>query len=315
MTTWCKMLCVCPLILLLCSAAGGDEQTADKNVRVANATFTTLAEAHAAKDHKALANLFTPQGEFVDGEGNVFQGRDAISGEFRALFERNTRSTLKVTAESAREISPGVLSVDGVATITGRAESSPDHIDFAALLIKQSDGKWLLASIRSEGERAADTPHAHLKRLEWLIGDWIDESAESTMHTTTHWSADGQFLISEFSIRVVGSTVMKGTQRIGWDASLEQFRSWVFDSEGGYAEGIWTEHEDHWTVSSTGVRPGGEDCSATHTYEPDGPDAYLFSVTDRLVDDEELPDFTAHVVRTPPEPETAAKVEPASKAK
>ena len=101
-------------------------------------------------------------------------------------------------------------------------------VDFAALLVKQADGRWLLASIRSDGERSLRTPHARLKVLEWLIGEWVDESDESTMHSKTRWSDDGHFIITDFTIRVVGRKVMNITQRIGWDGSLEKFKSWVF---------------------------------------------------------------------------------------
>lgn len=319
MKPWSRTLCAFPLILLLCplilvlySGARGEEQTAEENLEVVTRAFANLILEYDARDAKALADLFTPQGEFVDAEGNIFQGRDAISREFTALFEINPYNSLNITTESVREISPGVLSVDSVATIAGSKDPEPDKVDFAAVVVKQADGRWLLASIRSAGEGNLDTPHARLKQLEWLIGDWVDESDESTMHTSTRWSADGQFLLTEFSIRVARKTVLQGTQRIGWDGSLEKFRSWVFDSEGGYADGIWTDNDDHWTVSATGVRPGGEACSATQTYEPDGPDAYLFSVTDRIVDGEELPDFTAHVVRTPPKPEGAGKLDSAT---
>jgi len=112
---------------------------------------------------------------------------------------------------------------------------------------------------------------------------------------------------------MAGRRVMNGTQRIGWDGSLGKFKSWVFDSEGGHGEGIWTEIDDRWIVKATGVRPDGNAYSATHIYEPQGPEAYRFTVTDRIVGNETEPDlnetepdFTAQVVRKPPEPETAS---------
>jgi hypothetical protein len=58
-------------------------------------------------------------------------------------------------------------------------------------------------------------------------------------------------------------------------------------------------------VKATGVRPDGDACSATQTYEPRGADSYLFMVTDRIIGDETAPDFTATVVRKPPAPEKA----------
>ncbi len=227
---------------------------------------------------------------------------------------------IEIAADDIREISPGVLSVDCTATFSategkpaaGRKETVT--VDFAGLVVKQADGNWLLASIRSEGERSLRSPHARLKALEWMIGEWVDESDESTMHTNTRWSDDGHFILTDFSIYVARHKVMNGTQRIGWDGSLEKFKSWVFDSEGGHAEGIWTEIDDRWIVKSTGVRPDGDVCSATQAYERKGSDSYLFTVTDRIVGDETAPDFSSHVVRKPPEPEKAsAAAEPRRK--
>ena len=34
-----------------------------------------------------------------------------------------------------------------------------------------------------------------------------------------------------------GMPVLSGTQRIGWDPLNRQFKTWIFDSEGGHAEG------------------------------------------------------------------------------
>jgi uncharacterized protein (TIGR02246 family) len=314
--TKCKVLCASVLVLISCSRAPSDDKApdkdagavdkaADKDLHAVDEALASLAEALNARKPKAIAELFTPTGEFIDADDNVFDSHEAIAGEFTALFEINPKDTVKLAAEEIREISAGILSVDCVATFSGTGDSEAEDIDFSAVLVKQPDGRWLLASIRSEGEGDLRTPHARLKQLEWLIGEWIDESDESTMRTTTRWSDDGQFILTEFTIHVAGRRVMNGTQRIGWDGSLGKFKSWVFDSEGGHGEGIWTEIDDRWSVKATGVLPDGDAYSATHTYEPQGPEAYQFSVTDRIVGNETEPDFSVLVVRKPPDPETA----------
>jgi uncharacterized protein (TIGR02246 family) len=182
------MLCSGLLVLLICTGAPSDDKTPDKNAEAVGKAFASLAKAYNARDPKALAEMFTPNGEFIDADENVFQGRDAIAREFTALFEINPKNSVEIVADDIREISPGVLSVDCEATMS-IAEGKPAAgtketagaketvmVDFVALLVKQADGRWLLASIRSEGERSLSTPHARLKQLEWLIGDWVDES-------------------------------------------------------------------------------------------------------------------------------------------
>jgi uncharacterized protein (TIGR02246 family) len=302
-----EILCAaCLVVLVLAAAASSDDKPSDKNTESVGKALASLAVSYSARDARALAENFTLKGEFIDAEGNVFEGRDAIAREFTALFEINPRNSAAMAAEAIREISPGILSVDAVATFSGDKGSEPIKVDFAALVVGQAGGHWLLASVRSKGERSLRTPHARLNQLEWLIGDWVDESDESTVQTSARWSDDGNFILTSFTIQAAGRKVMRGTQRIGWDASLDKFRSWVFDSEGGHGQGVWTEIDDRWIVKSSGVRSDGDAYSATQTYEQKGPDAYLFSVTDRIVGDESEPDFTSRVVRKPPDPAAAA---------
>ena len=74
---------------------------------------------------------------------------------------------------------------------------------------------------------------------------------------------------------VQGKPVMSVTQRIGWDPLARQFRSWEFDSEGGFGEGRWSRDGERWVVKHTGVRPEGTTASATNimTQEPPRPGA------------------------------------------
>lgn len=311
MKTRCEIVFACLFVLVICADAHSDDKQVDKNVETISTALAALGKAYNARDPRAIAELFTPKGEFIDADDNVFDTHEAIAGEFAALFEVNsTKNSVEIGAEEIREISPGILSVDCVATFSDTEgadeDKETDDVDFSALLVKQSDGGWLFASIRSEGEGNVRTPHARLKRLEWLIGEWVDESNESTMHTRTRWSDDGNFILTDFSLKVAGSSLMTGTQRIGWNASLGKFKSWVFDSEGGFAEGLWTDLDDRWVVHASGVRPDGDVGSATHIYEPKSPDSFLFSVVDRIVGDEAQPDFTSRVVRKPPEPAKSA---------
>ena len=297
------------------SAPVADPKAAAPAADPVGKTLAALGAAYNARDAKAISGLFSPTGEFIDGEGNIFHGREAIAREFEALFEINPTSNIKLTSHDVREISTGLFAADCVVQLSAGAKvesTEPVQIEFSALVVRQADGSWLLASVRSEGEESLQTPHAHLARLAWLVGEWVDESSESTMHTNTRWSEDGNFLLTDFTVHIAGRKAMSGTQRIGWDASLEQFRSWVFDSEGGFATGLWTELEDRWVVKASGARPDGLTGSGTQTYQP-SPNGYTFMMTDRVVGDQAMPDFVSHIVRKPPEPARTAAAKPADR--
>ena len=107
------------------------------------------------------------------------------------------------------------------------------------------------------------TNYERLKPLEWMIGDWIDESHESVVLTSCHWTASKNYILQEIKVRMRGRDAMDLSQRIGWDPLTKQIKSWVFDSEGGYGESIWTPDGDRWLVKATAVRRDGVTASAT----------------------------------------------------
>jgi hypothetical protein len=57
---------------------------------------------------------------------------------------------------------------------------------------------------------------------------------------------------------------MQGTQVIGWDAAQKRVRSWVFDSSGGFAEGLWTQDGERWIVKSNGTLVDGGKTSSVN---------------------------------------------------
>ena len=123
-----------------------------------------------------------------------------------------------------------------------------------------------------------------------MVGEWVDEASESVVRVHCGWSEDGNFLIRSFTVKRQGKTVMSVTQRIGWDPVARQFRSWEFDSEGGFGEGKWSRDGDRWVVKHTGVRPEGTTASATNIMSRVRPDLVRWVSTDRVIGDESLPD-------------------------
>ncbi len=80
-------------------------------------------------------------------------------------------------------------------------------------------------------------------------------------------------------------------QVIGWDADAEKFRSWVFDSAGGFANGEWSKEGDRWIVKSAGVLFGGQKSSAVRIITPIDNDSFTLEAFDREVGGELLPDI------------------------
>ena len=51
------------------------------------------------------------------------------------------------------------------------------------------DGQWLIDRV-SEVEVSPPPPsnYEHLKELEWMVGKWVDQDEEATVHTECDWT-------------------------------------------------------------------------------------------------------------------------------
>src|SRR5262245_34434078 len=168
-----------------------------------------FSAAFAKRDAKALAAMFTPQAEYIDSDGVVFHGREAIEAEFAANMAVRPAGELDIEIISIRPIADGVVVEDGVSTFRPKDEGIGSQTRYTATHVKQSDGKWLMASVR-ELESPEVTPHDRLKALEWLQGRWRQESDGSVVDTEWKWSEDGNFLLSEFASTQANGETMKG---------------------------------------------------------------------------------------------------------
>lgn len=291
------------------SAAPLDAATAEKVVAESTSKYTEL---FARQDAAAMAALFTPEAEYVDSDGTVFHGREVIQAELAATFAEQPKGTLEIEVVSIRPIADGVIVEEGGSTFRPEDDGPIVQSRYVALHARQADGTWLLAGVR-ELAAAELTPHERLKSLTWLVGDWREEVAGGITKTSWKWSDDGVALLAAFTVRDAEGEARSGTHRVGWDAERKQFRSWIFDSTGGFADGWWSPGVDGtWSVRLIGVDADGERITATLTYAGDGPDKLTISQHDRTRGGEGLPAVETRVVRAPPVPGNAA---PASEAK
>jgi uncharacterized protein (TIGR02246 family) len=227
----------------------------------------SFVRAYEAGDAKAVAEHFTTDAEFVDETGTVFEGREAIEASMKDFFAESPVCKLQINSDSVRTLSPGVVVQDGSTVITRGEESAPCECQYTTVYAKV-DGKWLIASVRDRAPRDLREHSVHLQQLGWLKGDWIDEGDDSIVNFSCEAVDNGNFLMRKFTIVIGGEEAMSGTQRIGWDPLTGKLRTWIFDSEGAYGEGLWhhDEENDRWVLKTTGVTADGETASSTSLY-------------------------------------------------
>jgi uncharacterized protein (TIGR02246 family) len=270
----------------------------EKAIRQVVEQFT---KAYNAGDAQAVAKLFAPDAEMADDEGRGAQGRESIQEIFANLFKEHPKTHIEIEIESIRFVGPAVAIEDGMTTVVHAADESASRSRYEVVHVKL-DGKWQMASARDLPDEPLSSEE-QLRQLEWLVGDWVDESPESLIVTSYHWTDNRQFIVGEFQVQIKGRPAMSGSHRIGWDPAEQKIRSWVFDSEGGFGQGLWTRKENSWIVKMTGVTRDGKTASATNVTTKISKDRMTWLSRDRIVGDEVLPDIDEiPIVRKPPQP-------------
>jgi len=143
------------------------------------------------------------------------------------------------------------------------------------------EGNWTIDTIGDVGLPVAQRNTEKMKELQWMVGQWVDEDENATIETTCSWTPNKAFLRRSFKVAVRNRVDMAGIQVIGWDPDAKTFRSWVFDSAGGFANDEWSKEGDRWIVESAGVLFGGQKSSAVRIITPVNDDSFTLEAVHR----------------------------------
>ena len=239
------------------------------------------------RERQSRREPVSPEAQVIDKDGTTSQGRDAIEKTFAAIFADSPKGRIRVDVDSIRFIGSALAVETGRATVAETGSGTPDATRYTAVHIRSRSGQWMMGFVRDTPETEL-TNSDRLKALEWMIGDWIDESPESIVMTSCKWSDNKNFILQDVHVRMRGRDAMHLTQRIGWDPLTKQIKAWVFDSQGGYGESLWTRDGNRWLAKATAVRRDGTTASMTNIFTPTGKDSYTWRSTDRVVGGEVL---------------------------
>ncbi|HEY4308925.1 MAG TPA: SgcJ/EcaC family oxidoreductase [Pirellulales bacterium] len=289
-------LCLLTMALLTVAtsvSAAEDDQAA----AVRKSAGRMVASFNAGKADEVAA-VFLPKGELIDEQGTVFQGPQEIKDLLGAFFKKFPAAKLAVDTESIRLVGPVAIE-EGARTMTTADGAEKSHFRYIAVWSKGTKD-WQLASFRDFADDPLPTPHESLEPLSRLVGDWINEGADGKVTISYRWSDDQNYLLGEFETTPASGTPRKSSQRIGWDPSVGRIRSWLFDTDGGFAEGNWTVVDDGIVIKSSSVNPDGTTASATMNVIWKDRDHYSIEGTDRIVGNTLEEDFELTVTRRAP---------------
>lgn len=286
---------VCALLITRCVAAQDTARSADE--QAVRAAVTAYVDAFNAHDADALAALWEPGAIYVDrNTGERLEGREAIQKDFAALFGGQPKVSLTGKVDTVDFVT------DDVATAEGRAavflpDNEPNETSFTATLVRHGKN-WLIHSVRESDVAVPPSAHKALEQLVWLLGDWVDHSGPMRVDTSVKWSPGEAFLIRSFVVQDADGPVQQGTQVIGWDPRSHEIRSWTFNSDGSFGDGVWTKTGDNWLVQSTQTLSDGAAASGTYVITPVDEDAMTIQLVDHEIDGQPQPaSETVTVVR------------------
>ena len=263
--------------------------TTAQDIAGINRVMRSYLEAFNRHDPAALASHWSATGENVDlDSGETTAGRDAVHEVFAALFEQDAGATIDIDVAAIRPLRDDVAVVDGVSRISF-TDAPPSSSRFSAVLVREN-GNWVLDTVRestashpSTAEAVGQAPARPLDAMAWLVGSWEDVSEGVTASTHCFWSTNRAFLIRTHVVSseavqeqrpLPGDSRIPGllsanaagsreiTEIIGWDPDRGQIRSWLFTSDGRFAEGAWSRDGNAWTLR---LENAAGDCHCTLT--------------------------------------------------
>lgn len=277
-------------LLLGQAPAMADETVPTGDAQEIEDEVAAYVEAFNAKDAEALSQHWSETGVYVrPADGQRLVGREAIAQEFEATFAEEPDAVLTVKVDAIRFVTSDVAIEEGSAEVTS-PDAEPTRSGYTAVHVKRG-GQWQIDSIREiELPARQETASDHLGELTWLVGDWVDQSEDATVETSVAWTKNKTFLSYSFKVSAGDLDTLEGTQVVGWDPLQKSICSWMFDSDGGFGDGVWTRKGNRWKVNLHQVLADGRIASSTNVYTYVDDNTFTWQSTDRDIDGVRLPD-------------------------
>lgn len=262
------------------TAAADDVEAA---VRKASAAY---AEAYNTRDYQALASQWTERAELVEGGARVV-GRDAIVASIRGWLERHPQAKLAVSVRGVERVAGPLVRVRGTLAFTKKPGEKPAETPFESLRVLE-DGAWRLAE-----SLVAPSPAAALDELSWLVGTWqaTDAKEGTTVAVTYEKAVGGQALLGRTKIVPKQGAAIESLDLIHADRATGLVRSWLFDSTGARAEGVFSADGTAFNRTLVGTPADGVGRTQwTQVIVPGGEGRFTLQSIERSIDGQPLPD-------------------------
>lgn len=269
---WALVLCGCSL----------DES------EVVKQRLNSYVSAFNSKNPQEMSKFWATTAQYTNPlTGKTVQGQEQIAQELELVLQNRKNENLKVEITSVNFPQKDLALERGKATFSREGEPTQEIL-FQVVLVNEK-GQWNITKIDEIESIQAPSHFEELKELNWLIGEWSDKNDTFDMDSVYEWDNNRNFINHHFKINVLGHSDLEGKQIIGWDPIKKRIRSWMFDSDGGYAQGKWKKVDNRWIIETTSTLSDGRKGSQTTTITPIDQNSYTLEISDREIDGEILP--------------------------
>jgi len=236
-------------------------------------------------DAAQVAMHLSSGAEMIPDDGPGIRGREAIQKACAEHFKRSPQQKIALEPESLRFISEDTAIEDGLMK-TSVEQDAPTTQHYNLLYVRE-DGKWMLAGIR---EWPSVDEGTELLDLEWLIGSWQAARTDLEMQTTYDWLGNKAFIRGTISVRQKDISVST-MQLIGIDPQTGELAVWIFESDGGVAQGTCTRDGKAWVFETKGLTSTGGELAAKNILLRVNNDTITWQPVNLVLDDEEIGDL------------------------
>lgn len=269
-----------------------DNATSEADIRKAAASYVEAFNKH---DAQGLAEHWSPDAVYTNrSTGEEVAGREAIREQFTSLFEEQPDLKLKVSVTSVQFVSPNVAVESGTTSLIS-PNSEPEEIEYSAVHIKQA-GKWLIDRVTDKSKEVIPSHYEQLKVLEWMIGEWTNESDDATVDVECNWTKNKNFITRAFKISIPDQADFSGMQIIGWDPATKRIRSWTFDANGTFAEATWEQKGKRWYIRNRGVLSDGRTATMVNVMQQVDDKSFTWQTVERTAGSELQPNLAEIVI-------------------
>lgn len=287
-------LCLCMAFFASCDR----KNSSDRGTEI-RTLFEQYVSAFNRHDANALSEQWSENGHRIHPRtGEVAEGRAAIKEALQKMFQEGKADQLQVKILKSSEPEEGVIEAIGRFRVTF-SDGKPARESAVRIELVNENGSWKIDEVREISADAPKSQEEHLKGLEFLIGSWEDQDEDVTVKNKARYDRYRNFIIQKFEIQVYNQLLVDGYQIIGWDPIKKHVRSWMFDSDGGFGEGVWKLKDNQWYVDSHFTLSDGRKASATYIYKSIDSNSYSWGAENRDIGGELLPNI---------EPVTVVKV-------